>query len=64
MKRYNHAHDIAFEVVTNDPIGANITAEEFRRAILLRLARLSDAELIEAIGGPFDAYEVDEGVAL
>ena len=61
MSKYNHAFDLAFIVsgsTTDD--GSEITAEQFRDAILKRVQDLYDArELIEAVGAPFDSYEED-----
>ena len=58
MKTYNVAFTIAFEVPKcTDPKGDDVTANQFRQAILLRLAGLDDKELLEAIGLGFDNYE-------
>ena len=58
-KRYNHAFDIAFAVSpSTDVEGEDITGKQFRAAIQERLDGLSDEELVEAIGAPFDTYEV------
>lgn len=54
----NHAFDIAFSVETSEPSGASTSAQQFRDAIAKRLASLSDDELVEAVGQPFDSYEV------
>ncbi len=57
MTTYNHAYDLCFAVTTSDPDG-NATAEQLRRAILARLASLTDEELVhEAVDAPFDTYE-------
>lgn len=56
-KQYNHAYTIAFSVVDEDPTGENVTAQSLRKALLARVASLSDDELIEAAGLPFDTYE-------
>lgn len=57
---FNHAFTIAFSLEVVDPTGERITAAEFRRAILLQLATLTDDELCECIGAPFDTYEVTD----
>jgi len=54
--RYNHAFDIAFEVKTDNEGGA-VTADELRRGLRNRLNGMSDDEIIEACGLPFDTYE-------
>lgn len=57
--RYDHAFTIAFSLVSSDPSGCDVTLAELRAAILTRLAALSDNELIEAVGAPYDSYELD-----
>jgi hypothetical protein len=54
--KYNHAFDIAFEVLSNND-SENVTAAELRRGLLLRLANMDDAEIVEACGAPFDTTE-------
>lgn len=56
---YDHAFDIAFSLRSHAPDASDVTADHFRRAIGIRLARLSDDELLEAIGAPWDTYRVD-----
>ena len=55
---YNHAYDIAFSIETSDPSGGTTTGPQFREAVQRRLAALSDDELIEAVGLPFDSYKM------
>jgi hypothetical protein len=55
MLKYNHAFDIAFEVKTNND-GEHVTADELRNGLNNRLNNLSDDELIEACGLPFDTF--------
>ena len=58
MKTYNVAFTIAFEVPKcTDPKGDDVTAKQFRQALLLRLSELDDKELVEAVGLGFDNYE-------
>ena len=61
MPRYNHAFDIAFEVITDHP-GDEVTAEELLGALLARTADLAagNADIIEACGLPFDTFEYSE----
>lgn len=55
--RYNHAFSIAFSVETaND--AENVSSSEIRAGVLKRLADIGDFELVEAVGMPFDTYEV------
>lgn len=57
MPRYDHAYTIAFSIKSNHPEGEDITPQQFRHAILARLATVVDDELIEAVGIPFDSHE-------
>jgi hypothetical protein len=59
--KYNHAFDIAFSIVSDHPTGEDVTAEQVREALIQRVhTAYSSGELLEAIGAPFDTYEVDE----
>ena len=49
--RYSHAIDFAAEVENNSP--DTVTADEARQALLSRIDRLSDSQLLEAI----DVYD-------
>ena len=57
--RYDHAFTIAFSLVSSNPSGRDVTPAELRAAILTRLASLADEELSEAVGAPYDSYELD-----
>ena len=52
--KYNHAYDIAFEVISDTEDGSDVTPEMLRSAILKRLNGMDDDELLEACGAPFD----------
>jgi hypothetical protein len=56
--KYNHAFDIAFEVISNND-GEHVTADELFEGLMYRVATLAGnkEELIEACGLPFDTYE-------
>ena len=61
VKRYNHAYDVAFSLVSNDPEGLDVTPAMLRAALLRRIEQL-DAEAHmgsweESCGAPFDTYE-------
>jgi hypothetical protein len=61
--KYNHAYDVAFEVISTDPDGA--TPRECLIALKQRVADLevaSEQELYEVFGSqcPFDTYDMDE----
>jgi len=58
MKKYNHAFDIAFSIVSAHPSGEDITAEQALDAIIERVKKAyASGELLEAMGAPFDTYE-------
>ena len=59
MPRYSNMYDIAFEVVSSTDDGSDITGGKVRMAILKKLARLSDDEIMEHIGF-CDCYEIEE----
>lgn len=57
MPRYNHAFDIAFEVVT-DHEADEVTPEEIVNALMRRIISIQETgEVLEAVGLPFDSYE-------
>ena len=56
-RSYNHAFDIAFSLTCECPTGDAVTGAQLREAIEQRLHRLTDDELEEAVGMPFDSYE-------
>lgn len=56
MHRYDHAYTIAFDITSNHPEGEDIAPQQFRHAILERLAAIVDDELIEAVGIPYDSH--------
>lgn len=58
MKKFSHAFDIAFEVVSDQADGKDVTPAMFRQALAYRMS-MSDAEILEATGAPFDTFEFD-----
>lgn len=60
MVRWNLAYDIAFSLISSGPDGNDVTPSSVRTAILCRLNDLSDDELMESIGAPFDSYEMED----
>ncbi len=58
VKTFDHAFTIAFNLRSAAPDGSDSTPQELRHAIIARLAALDDGELIEAVGAPYDTYEV------
>jgi hypothetical protein len=60
-KQYNHAFDVAFSIVTDREDAEGITAEQFTQAVLQRVLDLNKHdEWNEAVGAPFDTFEVEE----
>lgn len=59
MPKFNHAYDFAFEVISSDEDGNDVTAPMLREALLERAKRISDDELLEACGR-FDTHEEEE----
>ena len=57
VRRFNHACELAFTVISEDLNGEDFTGPMLREAILKRLASIGDAELLEAVGAPFDTFE-------
>jgi hypothetical protein len=57
-KQFDHMYDITFSVVNGNEDG-EVTGAEVRDAILDRLARLDNDEILEAIGY-CDTYEVED----
>ena len=58
--KYNHAVDISFSVVSNDPFGKDITPAMLREALVKRMQQLdnsADVEWLEAALPPYDTYE-------
>jgi hypothetical protein len=58
--KYNHAFTLAFSLESNMDNADDVTASQARSAILEFLDRLSDTELMENIGYPYDTYEIEE----
>ena len=56
-KQYSHLYDIAFEVISHDEEGRDITPAQVRLAIIERIAKIQDSEIFEAIGW-CDTYEI------
>ena len=57
--RFNHAFSFGFSLENNSPEG-EVTAQELRHAILCRLDYLTDSEILENCGSPWDTYENEE----
>ena len=56
MSKFNHAYDFAFEVISDRDDAEDVTAPMLRAALLERVNRLTDDELLEAASW-FDSYE-------
>ena len=55
--KYNHAFDIAFEVISDND-GENVTADELLEGLMYRIASMmgNKEEIVEACGLPSDTY--------
>jgi hypothetical protein len=61
MARFNHAVSVAFEVISNDEQGDDITSEMLKAALQERIRLLDESDAwIEACMSPFDTYEMDD----
>ena len=61
MLTYDHAFSVAFSVCSADPDGEDLTAEDFTQALLHRILDLNaNDEWDEAVGAPFDTFEIEE----
>jgi hypothetical protein len=56
MPRFNHAYDFAFEVISDRDDAEDVTAHMLRAALLERINRLTDDELLAAASW-FDSCE-------
>lgn len=63
MRRYNHAYEVAFSLVSDHPEGEDVTPVMLRNALMSRIEELDNRnEWTEAVGAPYDTYEVDEPI--
>ena len=65
MPRYNHVLDIAFEIISEEDDGSDITPEQIHVAIAKRIASLVEANEfnIFSVSGAIsicDTYEIEE----
>lgn len=61
MELYDHAYSFGLEVISSDERGEDVTGADLRRALLARLATMTDEEVVQACDGgqPFDSHEID-----
>jgi len=61
MKLFDHAYSFGLEVTSSDEYARDVTGSDLRRALLARLAAMSDEEVKAACdgGSPFDSHEVE-----
>jgi len=58
MRSYSHAYDIAFELISHEPDGSDVTPAMLRAALMRRMADLdANNEWREAVGAPYDTHE-------
>lgn len=58
MKKFNHAHDFAFEVISARDDASDVTPAMLRAALLERVNRLTDEQLADACNC-YDSFEVE-----
>ena len=57
--KYDHAYDIAFSIESDHPNGDDVTENMLYQALRKRISEAYlNGELIEAVGMPFDTYEI------
>jgi len=62
-KRYNHAYTVAFSLESGHEDGYDVDKLAFTNAVLQRVLDLNKHdEWDEAVGAPFDTYEVSNGL--
>ena len=59
MSKFNHAYDFAFEVISDRDDAEDVTAPMLRAALLERVNRLTDEEMLAAASW-FDSYEEED----
>ena len=61
MPKFNHAVDIAFTVISDDADGNDFTPAMLRAALMRRIVELNENpdQWLEAVGAPFDTYEME-----
>lgn len=60
MTKYNHAFDVAFIVISEKEDATDVTPMMLAVALNKRIASLlNDDEFLEAVGCPFDTYEME-----
>jgi hypothetical protein len=59
MARFNHAFAFGFELENDSPEG-EVTGQELRHAIVCRLQEMTDDEILDNCGNPWDTYENEE----
>jgi len=59
MPRFNHAYDFAFEVVSEDFYANDVTPHMLREALLARVHRLNDEQLVDACG-LYDTFKMED----
>lgn len=59
MEKFIHAYAVAFDLSSQHAIGEDVTAAQLRQAIITKFASISDEELLECAGAPFDTYAIE-----
>ena len=62
MARFNHAFAFGFELENDSPEG-EVTGQELRHAILRKLAKVDDSEILGNCDSPWHTYKNEEDEA-
>ena len=58
---FDHAYDVSFSLRSDHPTGEDVTPAMLKAALLKRIDDLDAAnEWEEAVGAPYDSYEVEQ----
>jgi hypothetical protein len=59
MSKYNHAFTLGFSLESDLDNADDVTPSQVRLAIQTFLDKLSDIELMENVGYPYDTYKLE-----
>lgn len=57
--KYDHAYSFGFSLISEKERGEDVTGSDFRKSIQKRIDSLSDEELEENCGIPWDTFKED-----
>jgi|JRYH01.1.fsa_nt_gb hypothetical protein len=59
VAQFNHAYSFAFEVLSHNEDGEDVTPDMLRAALLARIQKLSDEDLAQACDAPWDTMPAE-----